>query len=174
VICDSLAATQSWRATRNPKNGRSTSSDPISVSGGQPNAYFYANSNPINYFDPDGLNVDVGIRKFYDAPLPCVRHCFVRFNGDNGDTLSFDDQGVGTDPAPEKADYSPTIGPDNDDCVRAHMKMCKGSDWALCDFHCCKCVSNALYKCGLKKKGPWPNQPCDASNPPYKPKKKDK
>jgi len=154
-----------------PALGRWTARDPIDFSGGQPNLYVYAGNDPINFFDPEGLYAEVGVRKFYPVPVPYARHCFVRFNGDNNDTLSFSDKGVGPDANPQGADYSPTIGPDNDDCVRMQMMTCKASDYAFCDFNCCKCVSNALYYCGLKKRGPWPNKPCDANNPPYLPPK---
>ena len=157
-----------------PTTGRWTTIDPLRFHGGQTNLYTYVGNDPINSLDAEGLYAEVGVRQFYPMPVPYAKHCFVRFNGDSRDTLSFDDKGVHPDPNPAGATYSPTTGTQNDDCVRAHMMQCRAADYAFCDFNCCKCVSNALYACGLKKEGPWPNAPCDGSNPPYVPKNKKK
>ena len=90
-----------------------------------------------------------------------MRHCFVRFNDNNEDTLSFDRQGVHKDPNPAGAEYSKTTSVrsgdrrcgsnDTDDCVRNEMKKCKGSDFVTMGFNCCACAGNALYRYGLKK-----------------------
>ena len=134
--------------------------------------YLYATNNPIGNVDTKGLYTEVGVRQFYPHKVPYARHCFVRFNGNNMDTLSYDNQGVHGDPNPGDAPYSKTTGcqsQSTDDCVRKEMQKCKGEDYDFIHFNCCMCVSNALNACGLKKDGLWPNLPADASNPPYFP-----
>jgi hypothetical protein len=134
---------------------------------GGANSYSYSLSNPLYWYDVNGLEVEVGVRRFYPTPVPYARHCFVRFNGDNSDTMSFDKQGVHADPNPSAANFSPTIGDENDSCVREEMSKCEADDYDFTKFNCCHCVSNALFSCDLKKEGEWPNWPYDASNPPF-------
>ena len=151
-----------------PATGRYIESDPIGLWGGF-NTYRYGNANPLLYLDFSGLDAEVGVRKFYPVAVPYARHCFVRFNGNNNDTLSFDNTGVHADPNPASADYSPTTGTQNDSCVRQEMQRCRAEDYDFTQYDCCQCVSNALNACGLQKNGPWPNSPYDASRPPYTP-----
>lgn len=152
-----------------PKVGRFLQRDPIGSKGKETNLYSYANNNPIGLTDPLGLYTEVGVRPFYPYKAPYARHCFVRFNGDNNDTLSYDNTGVRKDPNPGGATYSKTTGEGCDDCVRNEMNKCKGADYCFGGFNCCMCVSNALNACGLKKEGSWPNSPYSAGNPPYSP-----
>jgi RHS repeat-associated protein len=153
-----------------PTIGRWTTKDPLRFDGGT-NFYEYAGNDPIDFVDYSGLDVQIGVRPFYPHPVPYARHCFVRFNGSNSDTLSFDLDGVHADPSPGSADFYQTIGPENDDCVRQQMNSCSQDTYNFFTFNCCMCVSNALEACGLQPMSEmqWPNSPSDASNPPYSP-----
>jgi RHS repeat-associated protein len=159
-----------------PTVGRWTTKDPLRFDGGT-NFYTYAGNDPIDFVDYSGLDVQIGIRPFYPRPVPYAKHCLVRFNGSNSDTLSYDLNGVHADPSPGTADFYNTsgigFGPDwgfsNDQCVRDQMNSCNQDSYNLFTFNCCMCVSNALHACGLQPMTGfvWPNSPSDASNPPY-------
>ncbi|HOD72452.1 MAG: hypothetical protein GXX82_10620 [Syntrophorhabdus sp.] len=164
-----------WNRYYDPRTGRYLTPDPIGLEGGI-DPYVYTENDPVNLVDREGLEVEIGLRKFHPIEVPYAFHCFVRFNRSNYDTSSFDNEGVHPDPNPGKAVFVRTTGPENDKCVRNEMRKCKKEDWSLIDFNCCHCVSNALYNCGLKPagKGKWPNWPYGADNPPYQPRSKDK
>jgi RHS repeat-associated protein len=154
--------------TYDPATGRYLEADPIGQ-GATPNVFIYAIANPMLYVDRDGLDVEVGVRKFYPIPVPYARHCFVRFNRSDQDTLSFDNTGVHVDPNPDGGVFTSTSGEPNDECVRNSMRACRADQYDFTNFNCCHCVSNALYSCGLENTGTWPNSPFDASLPPFVP-----
>jgi hypothetical protein len=86
------------------------------------------------------------------------QHCFVRFNDDDNDTLSFDPRGVGPDPSPEGATCEKARGPESDDCVKQEMNKCQ--DYHFTKNNCCHCVEQALKACGQHiPVNKWPNWP---------------
>ncbi|MCP5058574.1 MAG: hypothetical protein GY937_17875, partial [bacterium] len=153
-----------------PATGRYINADPIGQ-WGEINIFGYAKNAPSRNIDPKGEDVEVGVRHFYPTAVPYARHCFLRFDKNNGDTMSFDRGGVHADPNPGGANFTPTTGLSNDQCVRNEMKKCEGKNYNLFQFNCCQCASNALSACGLGNSGTWPNAPFGANNPPYLPPK---
>jgi hypothetical protein len=115
--------------------------------------------NPLNFVDPLGLFAEVCARAFSPIPIPYAQHCFIRYNGDNNDTQSYDNKGVHADPVPEKASCSATKGEEDDDCVRREMKKCQAVQYDFTGNNCCHCVENALKACGLQNGNSWPNWP---------------
>ncbi|MEW8525602.1 MAG: hypothetical protein AB2552_21415, partial [Candidatus Thiodiazotropha endolucinida] len=120
------------------------------------NTYAYVEGNPIINIDYYGLYGEVGIRPFYPTPVPYARHCFLRFNGNNNDTLSFSNTGVGPDPNPGGAKYNPIPGKQDDACLRREKKKCGADHYRFCRFNCCRCIANAISACNLKDPGNWP------------------
>jgi len=103
------------------------------------------------------------VRRFYPGfPVPAL-HCYVRFNGNKNDTLSFDSQGVHPDPAPSwwPQQYCRRInGGQNNDCLRNEMKKCTPTDFSVVHHNCCDCAEQAIKACGLSlPTGGLPNWP---------------
>jgi RHS repeat-associated protein len=137
-----------------PTLGRWITRDPLGESGGI-NLYGFVGNCPVNFVDPFGLETELCIRPFYPFPPPYARHCFVRFNGDNNDTLSFDTEGVHPDPAPDwwPKSCQSTEGKQDDDCVRREMNKCSADQYDFTGFNCCHCAEQAM------KPGPQPGEP---------------
>lgn len=121
--------------------------------------------------DPQGLDAEMCYRSIQGYVIP-GQHCFMRFNGDDNDTSSFDPKGVHPDPTPEGATCEATKGPQDDDCVKREMKKCQ--DYNFLTNNCCHCAEQAMKACGqaipVKK---WPNWPINPGPQPgesgYKP-----
>ena len=91
-----------------------------------------------------------------------ARHCYIRFNGDASNTISFDMDGVHSDPAPPlmSGTCDTVSNQDLESCVRNEMNKCKGEDWNLTKYNCCHCAEDALYACKVRPPmSMWPNYP---------------
>ncbi len=83
--------------------GRYMELDPIAMAGGfndefGPDWYGYGNQNPLRWTDPWSLDAEMCYRRF--SPLfliPYARHRYVRFSGNDNDTMSYDNTRVGPD-----------------------------------------------------------------------------
>ena len=168
-----------WNRWNVPRVGRYLELDPLALSG-ESNTEFgvdwyeYAEQNPARWTDADGLAAQLCRRYFWPFPIPGPLHCYVQFNGNNDDTLSFDPDGVHKDPAKP---WYPRLcfdskGPDNDDCVRREMKKCMAKDYNLIHCNCCDCAQRALEACGLRVPWyAWPNWPVNPHGPNWTPPK---
>src|SRR5262249_32288121 len=108
--------------------------------------------------------------------IPYAKHCFIRFDDDDKDTLSFDKDGVHLDRAPSwwPKRCLPTGGNQNDNCLRGEMKKCQADQYDFTGFNCCHCAEQALKACrsGVSADS-WPNWPVNPGPQPgeqgYKP-----
>jgi hypothetical protein len=107
-------------------------------------------------FLPDQLaqRTRVCVRRFAFGPAGYLfppRHCYMQFN--DGSTLSFDPQGVHTDPAPDTLFrscfriFNITVGTCQERCIRENMFRCSGSQYRFFRYNCCDCVRSALEDC---------------------------
>lgn len=145
-----------------PGTGRYAQSDPIGLNGRSFSTYGYVNGNPLKYIDSRGLEAELCSRPFYPVPIPYAEHCFIRFDGNDSDTSSYDTGGTHADPAPSwwPKSCQPTKGEEDDDCVKREMKKCKAEDYDFTGNNCCHCAEKALKACGLSiPVKNWPNWP---------------
>jgi len=101
-------------------------------------------------------------RPFYPVPVRGPLHCFIRYNGDNGDTSSFDLNGVHSDPAPSWWGVSchRINGGPNNNCLRDEMRKCTADQFSIISHNCCDCAEKAIERCGLSLPfGALPNWP---------------
>jgi RHS repeat-associated protein len=155
-----------------PAIGRWIAQDPIDFAGGDTNLYGYVMNDPVNWVDPEGRAAELCTRIFYPYAIPYARHCYIRFNGDNKDTLSFDPSGVHSDPAPDwwPKKCQSTEGNQNDDCVKKEMKKCRGNQYNFTGFNCCHCSEQAMKGCGITMPiNNWPNWPVNPGPQPGEP-----
>ena len=123
--------------------------------------------DPLQRSDPWGLSAEMCHRRI-QLPIIPGRHCFVRFNGDNNDTLSFDPEGVHPDPEPKGATCVLAEGSENDSCVKREMNKCQ--DYHFTKNNCCHCVEEALKTCRQYiPASQWPNWPINPGPQPGEP-----
>ncbi len=146
----------------NPNIGRYPEADPIGIRRGKNHLFAYVGNNPINKKDTFGLEAELCSRNFWPMFMMPGRHCFIRFDGSNSNTLSFDPKGVHPDPAPKWFPRScePMKGDPNDDCLKKEMAKCTAGEYDFTGFNCCHCAEEAMNACGLSiPETHWPNYP---------------
>lgn len=117
-----------------------------------------------------GLSAEMCTRPLLIAPWSSMRHCFLRFNGDNNDTSSFDPEGVHPDPKPEWGSCEDVRDDDDDDCLKREMAKCQAEQYDFTGNNCCHCVESALRACGQSvPKDSWPNWPITPGPQPGEP-----
>ncbi len=142
-----------------PAAGRFISKDPIGFRGGI-NLYAYTDNNSINLVDPGGESAQVCVRRFAFGPIAYAfapRHCYVMFNNNYNDTLSYDGK-VGDDASPKtwfNACYiiRPEKGCEkecSDARIRAAMMKCVNRSYNFFSHNCCDCVRGALIESKCK------------------------
>ena len=144
-----------------PEIGKWTTRDPLEEWADK-NLYRFNNNSALNWIDPLGLDAELCTRPFYPLPPPYARHCYIRFNGDNKDTASFDPAGVHPDPAPAwwPKKCQPTEGKQDDNCLKREMKKCTADQYDFTGFNCCHCAEQAMKACGIGIPAEnWPNWP---------------
>ncbi|MCB1905459.1 MAG: IPT/TIG domain-containing protein [Gammaproteobacteria bacterium] len=133
--------------------------------------YGLGNGNPIMSRDPLGLYVEVLVRPvaspFTAWMYPTYAHCSIRFNGNDTDAWGFFGRDGGTfdrETNLRNAVYIPTIGPENDKCVKDWMQRNCPGQYSLLAFNCCHCIRGALRACDLRLAGNWPFNPLIGGN----------
>jgi len=143
-----------------PMEGRFVSRDPIGFAGGDVNLYGYVQNNSINLIDPTGESAEACVRRFAFGPIAYIfppRHCYVMFNGNYNDTLSYDGA-VGDDASPRTwfkrcHKVEPKEGCKKectDSKIRQAMMKCASQSYAFFSHNCCDCVRGALSESGCK------------------------
>ena len=86
------------------------------------------------------------------------QHCFIRFNGNDSDTLSFDPDGIHPDPVHQGATCRKAEGREGDGCVKQEIQKCQNYNFFR--NNCCYCIEQALKACGQYiTSRQWPNWP---------------
>lgn len=140
--------------------------DPIGLTGGW-GPYTYT-LDPLENVDPFGLYQMC--HRTLQANLPYARHCYIKF--EDGNTSSYDPNGVNPDPQPNKEGTICTGQKDvaKDLCIAEAMKKCKGENYNFTKFNCCHCAEQAMKECDTSiPQDKWPNFPINPGPQPGEP-----